>query len=127
MKKKLLIVSIFLLGISTMAEAQIIINSTQASTIKEKSSRQKGLIIRPDIGVGVGIGYVGANINLSGNIGYQFNPYITLGGGLGIEYLKSSLAIPFYFDVKGYFSNRVWSPYYNIKLGYSANLSQIVH
>ena len=123
MKKALLVITIFILGLSSIAEAQIIVNSTQASTIKEKSSRQKGLVLRTDIGAGFLYGPNVYSINLSGNIGYQFNPFITLGGGLGIEYLEDgSLAIPFYFDVKGYFSNRVWSPYYNIKLGYSANI-----
>lgn len=123
MKKTLLI--IFILGLSSIAEAQIIVNSTQASTIREKSSRQKGLILRPEIGVGILLddpnGYYS---NFIGNIGYQFNPYITLGGGLGIHFMENSSTIPFYFDVKGYFSNRVWSPYYNIKLGYSVNLLQ---
>lgn len=126
MKKTLLIITLFILGLSSITEAQIIVNSTQAITIRiiEKSSRQKGLILRPEIGVGILLddpnGYY---YNFIGNIGYQFNPYITLGGGLGIHFMENSSAIPFYFDVKGYFSNRVWSPYYNIKLGYSVNLS----
>lgn len=121
MKKILLI--IFLLGLSSVVEAQIIINSTQASTIRQKSSRKKGLVLRPEIGAGVFFDHDDIYSNLNCNIGYQFNPYITIGGGGGIDHIKNSLAIPFYFDLKGYFSNRVSSPYYNIKLGYSANLT----
>lgn len=122
MKKTLFIIVIFALGFSTMAEAQIIVNSTQAMTLKRTSSREKGLVFRPEIGVGV---YDDPGINLRGNLGYQFNPYITLGGGLGVEagFYSSdhNWAFPFYVDVKGYFSNRVWSPYYNINLGYLAH------
>ncbi|MBP1645352.1 MAG: hypothetical protein H6Q16_927 [Bacteroidetes bacterium] len=126
MKKTLLVITLFILGLSSITEAQIIVNSTQASTIRiiEKSSRQKGLILRPEIGIGTLLDSPGGYYsNFIGNIGYQFNPYITLGGGLGIHFMENSSAIPLYFDVKGYFSNRVWSPYYNIKLGYSLNLS----
>lgn len=124
MKKTLLIIIISLLGFSSITEAQIIVNSTQASTIRQKSSRKKGLVLRPEIGAGyVFYDPYGLYSNLNCNIGYQFNPYITIGVGGGIDYIKNSLAIPFYFDLKGYFSNRVSSPYYNIKLGYSANLT----
>jgi hypothetical protein len=128
MKKSLFIIVISLLGFSSITEAQIIVNSTQASTIKikNKSSRQKGLILRPEGGVGFRMGH-GAPFycDFRTNIGYQFNPYITLGGGLGIDFMEEgSSTIPLYIDAKGYFSNRVWSPYYNVKLGYSANLTQ---
>lgn len=123
MKKTFLIITIFILGLSSITEAQIIVNSTQASTIRQKSSRKKGLVLRPEIGAGVFFDHDDLYSNLNCNIGYQFNPYITIGGGGGIDHIKNSLAIPFYFDLKGYFSNRVSSPYYNIKLGYSVNLS----
>ncbi|HPT40739.1 MAG TPA: hypothetical protein PLQ44_04035, partial [Candidatus Paceibacterota bacterium] len=44
---------------------------------KSKSIRQKGLVVRPEIGAGL-------SFNARCNVIYQFNPYISLGGGTGI-------------------------------------------
>lgn len=131
---KLLLPAILLFAFVCTTEAQIVVTSTSASTEKTpktKSIRQKGLVVRPEIG----IGYIGQRVTLSSavnalcNVTYQFNPYISLGGGSGIYFNKKNytpslnyLSIPLYANIRGYFCNLKISPYYDVKLGYNISL-----
>lgn len=91
-------------------------------TTKSNSVRQKGLVIRPEIGIGVS-DERRLYCNALCNVLYQFNPYISLGGGTGLNFSRgnelSLFSVPIYANVRGYFCNRKWSPYYDIKLGYN--------
>ena len=52
---------------------------------------------------------------------YQFNPYFSMGPGLGFRYFPSEavLLIPFFADFRVNFTNSSISPYYAFQLGYS--------
>lgn len=126
MKKiKILFTVLMLFAFVYKAEAQIVVTSTTASTEKTpktKSIRQKGLVVRPEIGAGF-------SFNARCNVIYQFNPYISLGGGTGIffEMYKLNFSIPIYANIRGYFCDRKWSPYYDIKLGFNVPLTTFTH
>lgn len=133
MKKiKILFTVLMLFAFVYKAEAQIVVTSTTASTEKtpkSKSIRQKGLVVRPEIGIGLNEG--GMQLNILGIANYQFNPYISLGGGTGLSYNNFDedfgqhfFSIPIYANIRGYFCDRKWSPYYDIKLGFNGTINQ---
>lgn len=97
---------------------------------KSKSIRQKGLVVRPEIGIGLNL-EKGMQLNILGIANYQFNPYISLGGGTGLSYNNFDedfgqhfFSIPIYANIRGYFCDRKWSPYYDIKLGFNGTINQ---
>ena len=53
-KARIIIVILVLLGAASLAEAQIVVSQTTASTTRfhEKSGREKGVVIRPEGSVG---------------------------------------------------------------------------
>ncbi|NLE03354.1 MAG: hypothetical protein GX638_00940 [Crenarchaeota archaeon] len=139
---KLLLPAILLFAFVCTTEAQIVVTSTTASTEKipeppkEKSLRQKGLVVRPEIGIGLNMIGEEMEPNILGIANYQFNPYISLGGGTGLIYTgliytnfgrnfsQHFFSIPIYANIRGYFCNRKWSPYYDIKLGFNGTINQ---
>lgn len=134
---KLLLPAILLFAFVCTTEAQIVVTSTSASTEKTpktKSIRQKGLVVRPEIGIGLGINtsYGKMQLNILGIANYQFNPYISLGGGAGLSsnnFDKDDkdfhfFSIPIFANIRGYFCDRKWSPYYDIKLGFNGTINQ---
>ena len=129
---KLLLPAILLFAFVCTTEAQIVVTSTTASTEKTpktKSIRQKGLVVRPEIGIGLNRSER-MQPNILGIANYQFNPYISLGGGTGLIYTNFErfgqhfFSIPIYANIRGYFCNRKWSPYYDIKLGFYGTINQ---
>ncbi len=130
---KLLLPAILLFAFVCTTEAQIVVTSTSASTEKTpktKSIRQKGLVVRPEIGIGLNTS-AKMQLNILGIANYQFNPYISLGGGTGLIYTNFErnfsqhfFSIPIYANIRGYFCNRKWSPYYDIKLGFNGTINQ---
>ena len=117
-----------LLGAASLAEAQIVVSSTTASTVtikeKEKSGREKGLAIRPEIGIGTGM--LDLEMACFGTVAYQFNPIIAVGGGAGLEYGfdLSRTTLPIYANARVYFCDRKWSPFLDLNLLYSIPISQ---
>lgn len=97
---RIIMALLMLLGAASLAEAQIVVSQTTASTtrIHEKSGRKKGVVIRPEIALGFGNGRSSVDyweyemdfygkinlISLYCNFDYQFNPYFTLGAGTGL-------------------------------------------
>jgi len=137
MKKiKILFTVLMLFAFVYKAEAQIVVTSTTASTEKTpktKSIRQKGLVVRPEIGIGLNVEeWMQLKLNILGIANYQFNPYISLGGGTGLIYnnfdeyfvQQHFFSIPIYANIRGYFCDRKWSPYYDIKLGFNGTINQ---
>lgn len=150
---KLLLPAILLFAFVCTTEAQIVVTSTSASTEKTpktKSIRQKGLVVRPEIGIGLNTS-AKMQLNILGIANYQFNPYISLGGGAGLSYNNFSVfairdnletvsfnqyfnqdkdfgqhffSIPIFANIRGYFCDRKWSPYYDIKLGFNGTINQ---
>ena len=120
MKNRILLLLLFVcLSFTTVTEAQTLITSTTASTtvIEEeptKSGRVKGLVLRPEARIGYGTG--GAVIGLDGTLAYQFNPYISLGGGYGWD-VCDGLNSVWFANFRVYFCDRRVSPFYDLKLG----------
>ena len=61
---------------------------------------------------------------LSTTHGYQFNPYVFLGGGIkyqyhSFDYYDSSYSLPFYADFMVNMTDSKISPFFDFKLGYS--------
>jgi len=57
--------------------------------------------------------------------GYQFNPYFSLGFGVGFHwYIEDGLLLPLFADFKVNFLNKKVSPYLSLAVGYSFNLTE---
>lgn len=121
-KKRLFLLLLFAcLSFATISKAQTLITSTSASTtiIEEeeeptRSGRVKGLVLRPETCIGYGSrGFV---TGLEGTLAYQFNPYISLGGGYGWD-VCNGLNSVWFANFRVYFCDRRVSPFYDLKLG----------
>lgn len=149
---RIIMALLMLLGAASLAEAQIVVSQTTASTtrIHEKSGRKKGVVIRPEIAWGFGKGRSSVDygeyeyemdfygkinlISLYCNFDYQFNPYFTLGAGTGLltstytDYLYDNwyrgLSLPLCANARAYFCDRKWSPFFDIKIGYNIPLKR---
>lgn len=137
MKKARIIMAILmLLGAASLAEAQIVVSQTTASTSKvyEKSGREQGFVIRPELGLGADLGYCGGwFLGLHATFAYQFNPYFTLGAGTGLNCLPKShadirpemvSAFPLFANARVYFCDRQWSPFFDVKVGFHVPWSE---
>lgn len=53
--------------------------------------------------------------------GYQFNPYIFAGVGVGVNYYHTpdAVTLPVFADIRGTFLNNTISPYIDLKVGYT--------
>lgn len=111
-----------------------------------KSLRHKGLVFRPEIGVGLmpkGLfhdvpayiySYIvhvwyhdydkGIYVVLNANVGYQINPFVYLGFGVGADLKTSSsmMSLPIYLNPRFYVNDSKTSLFFDIKLGYAASL-----
>ncbi len=106
--KKIILVTILILGCSTYASAQRNIKGYRASF---------------STGATAGIGDYGDDaIELSTSHGYQFNPYIFLGAGVAVSYHKDweTVFVPVFVDFKVNFINQKVTPFFGLKTGYSA-------
>ena len=133
---RIIIALSLLLSIASLAEAQIVVSQTTASTtrVHEKSGRKKGLVIRPEVGISKDFYMVDASV------AYQFNPYLAFGGGLGFEYCTrdiyesmgalmtgerySMMSLPIFANARVYFCNLKISPFFDIKAGYQIPLTE---
>lgn len=122
---RIIMAMLVLLGAASLAEAQIVVSSTTASTVRQrpKSGREKGWVIRPEIELGTGD--YGGYLGISGAACYQFNPYFSIGGGFGglIDFYSSGsdskpVSLPIFANARVYFIDRKWSPFLDLKFGY---------
>lgn len=100
--------------------------SANAQTLQGK--RYRGYV---DICVSPGNDGVYHDLNAMGyaaitSHGFQFNPYIFLGGGVGVHYctfdhFNLEVAVPIFANFRANFSSGKVSPYFDAKLGYSAS------
>lgn len=75
-----------------------------------------------DIGGAVGVGDYGDGVfAVSTSHGYQFNPYIFVGAGIGVDYHfdYETMFLPIFADLRGYFIDGRITPFVGIKIGYS--------
>lgn len=130
---RIIMVMLVLLGVASLAEAQIVVSQTTVSTTRvyEKSGREKGWVIRPELGFGFHImNNGGFMIDPTITGVYQFNPYFSIGAGSGITYVNCNdykneslndgmTSIPLYVNLRAYFCDRKWSPFFDFKVKYS--------
>ena len=84
-----------------------------------KNHGYKGFV---EFGGAVGVGVNGDGIiSFSTSHGYQFNPYVFLGAGIGFDYHFGwgIFFMPIYADVRAYVPYSRVSPIFGVKLGYS--------
>lgn len=75
-----------------------------------------------DIGYALGVGDYGDGVfAVSTSHGYQFNPYIFVGAGIGVDYHLDyeTVFLPIFADIRGYFIDGNITPFVGIKIGYS--------
>ena len=66
----------------------------------------------------------GVHLETSTTHGYQFNPYLFLGGGVGAllrSLTEDGGTFPFFVDFRANFNKKRFSPYGVLKIGYSTN------
>ena len=123
---RLLLVLLALFGLTSLSDAQEV----------SKSGREKGLVVRPEFGVGVGS--LGKSDNyyalyLQGSVDYQFNPYFNAGVGAGFSTNNWCLggigkdkvmALPVYANLRAYLCDKKVSPFFDLKMGYNIPLNE---
>lgn len=75
-----------------------------------------------DLGFTIGIGKYGENrFAISTSHGYQFNPNLFTGLGIGANYYLDSkvVSLPIFAHIRGNFLNNNISPFIDLKIGYS--------
>ena len=75
-----------------------------------------------DLGYTIGTGDYGVDrIELSTSHGYQFNPHLYAGAGIGVNYYTDAevIGLPIFAHVRGNMLNNSISPYIDFRIGYS--------
>ena len=122
---RLLLVLLALFGLTSLSEAQEV----------SVSGREKGFVIRPEIGINSGwesksdqlFGYF-----LQGSFVYHFNANFNAGVGTGVHYYEwyyqsekdKVLSLPIYANIRTYLCNKKVNPFFDIKIGYNIPLSE---
>ena len=123
---RLLLVLLALFGLTSLSDAQEV----------SKSGREKGLVIRPEIGVGMGS--LGKSDNyyslyFQGSANYQFNSYFNAGVGAGFSTNNwcyggigkdKVMALPVYANLRAYLCDKKVSPFFDLKMGYNIPLNE---
>ena len=117
---RLLLVLLALFGFTSLSDAQEV----------SKSGREKGFVIRPEIGINSG--WVGKSDQLfgyflQGSVDYQFNSYFEAGIGTGFHHYKWHFSgerekvgsVPVYANIRAYLCNTMVSPFFDFKIGYN--------
>lgn len=105
-----------------MSEVERITKESIKSQRSGNKAGYKGFI---DLGYTFGVGDWGEDrMSFSTSHGYQFNPYLFAGIGIGANYYFDSelFAIPIFAHIRANFIDNKVSPYVDFKIGYSPNL-----
>ena len=103
-------------------EEPIQTNFKRRKTFNGFADNTKGYKGFVNLTVGGGLGdYGDNNIGLSTSHGYQFNPYIYLGAGVGLSYYfdYETTFVPIFLDFKANLKEGKITPFAGVKLGYS--------
>lgn len=90
--------------------------------LRKVSDRRKGLVIRPELEVGIveGMDFV---IGGSATVAYQTSPFFCVGGGVGLsvftDFKDYTPVGSVYGDMRVYFCDKKSSPYFGLRLGYN--------
>ncbi len=73
---------------------------------------------------------VGTEVGISAtfSMGYRFNQYLSIGGGIGYEDLEvnwSSQIIPVFLETRGYLTKKKIAPYYHLRAGLGFPLANL--
>lgn len=131
--KKLMLMAVMALGVSVAANAQIgeskskkieTTYTTTTTTMNVEQAPFKGYKGMFDLGYGIGVGDVeSSRIGFSTVHGYQFNPYLFVGAGFGVNYFYDDecVNIPIFADARGTLplKDNV-ALFLDFRLGYSA-------
>lgn len=96
--------------------------SFQRTMFRNNYAAQRGYKGFADFGGGFGVNYwAGGFVGLATSHGYQFNPYIFLGAGVGFNYDfgNKSIFIPVFADFRYNVLNSNITPIFGTKIGYS--------
>lgn len=143
-RTRIILIVLAFFAVQKIVEAQTLITSTTASTtvVHSKSGREKGFVLRPEIGVGINNLHDFIKIspfvyNLNGTIAYQYNPIFAFGGGVGFDYYPDLIfgeadydeveykttVIPIFANMRAFFCDRELSPFLDVKIGYALPLA----
>ena len=113
----------------TQSETEI--NKTPST----KSLRKKGWVLRPEIGAGILL-LDDYSYNQYSNLScfvfkintvYQFNPFFSLGVGVGVNMESlSMISMPLYVNQRVYLNNKKTSMFLGLKFGYSVNVKSYI-
>lgn len=113
-------------GSETVLNEHKIIEETEVCL---PSKRRIGLAVRPEIsGVLItknGIAEATKSADFSVSVVYQFKKTFSLGAGTAYDITSDAGSfIPIYLNLRGYFRNRLSSPYYDFRIGYAISTSE---
>ncbi len=93
-----------------------------ASTINNGSGAKKGYKGFAEVGYTIGTGDFGEDrIELNTSHGYQFNPYLYVGGGIGINYYNDIewYGMPIFANIRTNILDNKIAPFVDLKIGYT--------
>lgn len=93
-----------------------------ASTINNGSGAKTGYKGFVDLGYTIGTGDFGVDrIELNTSHGYQFNPYLYVGAGLGINYYSDPelVGMPIFANIRANVLDNKIAPFVDLKIGYT--------
>lgn len=127
MKKIKLLVVFMAIVFATPSFAQFTsgVNKSRTSNSRATtSSIEKGYKGMFDIGYGLGVGDIeGTNrVGFTTIHGYQFNPYVFTGVGIGLNYYHEAegINIPIFANVRATMPIKKVAPFFDFRIGYSA-------
>lgn len=127
MKKIKILVVLMAIVFATPSFAQFTSGVNKSRTTNSRSttsSIEKGYKGMFDIGYGLGVGDLeGTNrVGFATTHGYQFNPYVFTGVGLGLNYYHEveSINIPIFANVRATMPIKSIAPFFDFRIGYSA-------
>ncbi len=86
--------------------------------------REEGVYFTFNLGLGVGRTSRSDNTvapHASASMGYQFNRWVGVGGGFGVDGYRpdrGEVVYPLFGEVRGYLTGNRQAPYYSVRLGY---------
>ena len=94
-----------------------------AGTLQAKPQGYDGMV---EAGYGIGINGYGGRFELDVINGYRFNPYISVGFGIGVNVWTNGseiVTLPLFAHFRANFMNRPVSPFFAFNVGYNVSLT----
>ena len=110
--------------IKRVVQGGAVLTGKKIKPVKTYDFRERGTYITFRLGLGVGRTSQSDNTlapHASASAGYQFNRWVGVGGGVGVDAYRpdrSEVIYPLFGEVHGYLSGNRQAPYYALRLGY---------